>query len=89
MNMMEADDLDFVVMESMIPGSFLEQVTAQTEWAVQGGKHGTLAKIRRLKETRETRTLEEKATTTELMGHNFHLDKWNFFFTKKRLTANG
>ncbi len=50
MNMMEADDLDFVVMESMIPGSFLEQVTAQTEWAVQGGKHGTLAKIRRLKE---------------------------------------
>ena len=46
---LEKDDLDFAVIDVAIPRSFLQRVDDKTDWVMQGGEFGTLAKIRRLK----------------------------------------
>ena len=45
------EDLDFAVVDAVIPLSFLERIDDDTDWVVQNGEFGTLAKIRRLKKT--------------------------------------
>ena len=49
LKIMTAEDLDFSVVDAQIPQSFLTEVSDTTEWAVQGGEYGTMAKIRNLK----------------------------------------
>eukprot|EP00943_MAST-04B_sp_MAST-4B-sp1_P007267 g7267.t1 len=77
MESMEKQDLDFAVVDAKIPLSFLERIDDDTEWVVQGGEFGTIAKIRRLKKTVQQKDseIEELEQCLELATtsiKNFH-----------------
>ena len=77
MSSLVKEDLDFAVIDATIPLSFLEKVDTDTEWVVQNGEFGTLAKIRRLKKTVQQKDseIEEMEQCLELATtsiKNFH-----------------